>query len=204
MFHLQFTLDVIKSALLKLSTSQSQRGSIIHAPKLMEASQRLRKGSNARRFLWWSPSEVSKKSRAAFQQPVKPPHISLASVSSPIIPNPFISCSQNESLNFGVSNQKIHYSRNMPRFMIKTSQAAHCSFIPARSQQQAARNLSVRGLLPPTDVAASHCRHWGLGRILGVMGLSIKFFFSVHRGIIGETENLDILITSCFRWIASN
>lgn len=180
MFHLQFTLDVIKSALLKLSTSQSQRRSIFHAPKLMEASQRLRKGSNAHRFLWWSPSEVSKKSRAVFQQPVKPPHF-IASVSSPVIPNPFISCSQNESLNFGVSNQKIHYSRNMPRFMIKTSQAAHCSFIPARSQQQAARNLSVRGLLPPTDVAASHCRHWGLGRILGVMGLYIKLFFCAKR-----------------------
>lgn len=59
---------------------------------------------------------------------VEPFHISPASVPSSLIPNRFISCGQNESLNFAVFNQKIHYSRNMPSFMIKISQAAHISF----------------------------------------------------------------------------
>lgn len=47
---------------------------------------------------------------------------------SSLIPSHFISCSQKESLNFAVFKQKIHYSGNMPSFMIKIHQAAHTLF----------------------------------------------------------------------------
>lgn len=75
-------------------------------------------------FLWRFLGREETCTRAV----VEPFCISAASMPSSLIPNHFISCSQNESLNFAVFNQKIHYSRDMPSFMIKISQAAHISF----------------------------------------------------------------------------
>lgn len=73
-------------------------------------------------------------------------HVSAASVLSSLIPSNFISRSQDEALNSAVFNQKIHYSRNMPSFMIKISQAAHISFFrknPAAGSEECLRLASL-------------------------------------------------------------